>query len=78
MVSEGDEDLPGRIKEVALRYNLVSDYTAFVAVDASRRTDGDSGVSILVPVPVPDGVRYDTTVGYVQSQHSPAPILEAQ
>ena len=57
-----DRDLPGEIKEVALEYGLMSAYTAFVAVDSSRKTEGDHGVTVAVPVPVPDGVRYDTTV----------------
>ena len=57
-----DSDLPGEIKLVALEYGLMSAYTAFIAVDSSRKTTGDHGVTVAVPVPVPDGVRYDTTV----------------
>jgi Ca-activated chloride channel family protein len=55
-------DLPGEIRQVALEYGLMSAYTAFIAVDSSRKTAGDHGVTVAVPVPVPDGVRYDTTV----------------
>jgi Ca-activated chloride channel family protein len=55
-------DLPGEIKQVALEYGLMSAYTAFIAVDSSRKTSGDHGVTVAVPVPVPDGVRYETTV----------------
>ncbi len=55
-------DLPGEIRQVALEYGLMSSYTAFIAVDSSRKTAGDHGVTVAVPVPVPDGVRYDTTV----------------
>jgi Ca-activated chloride channel family protein len=55
-------DLPGEIKQVALEYGLMSAYTAFIAVDSSHKTAGDHGVTVAVPVPVPDGVRYDTTV----------------
>jgi len=55
-------DLPGEIKQVALEYGLMSAYTAFIAVDSSRKTAGDHGITVAVPVPVPDGVRYDTTV----------------
>ena len=40
----------------------MSAYTAFIAVDSSRVTEGDHGVSVPVAVPVPDGVRYETTV----------------
>lgn len=59
---DSDLDLPGEIKQVALEYGLMSSYTAFIAVDSSRKTTGDHGVTVAVPVPVPDGVRYDTTV----------------
>jgi Ca-activated chloride channel family protein len=55
-------DLPVEIKQVALEYGLMSAYTAFIAVDSARKTTGDHGVTVAVPVPVPDGVRYDTTV----------------
>ncbi|NOG52762.1 MAG: VWA domain-containing protein [Planctomycetes bacterium] len=47
---------------LALEYGLMSQYTAFVAVDSSRVTEGDHGTTIGVPVPVPDGVKYETTV----------------
>jgi len=55
-------ELANAIKNTALEYQLVSDYTSFVAVDASRRTDGEFGVTVPQAVPVPDGVRYETTV----------------
>ncbi|MEN6335352.1 MAG: VIT domain-containing protein [Phycisphaerales bacterium] len=54
--------LPNEIKQTALEYGLMSAYTAFIAVDSTQTTQGDHGVTVAVPVPVPDGVRYDTTV----------------
>jgi Ca-activated chloride channel family protein len=54
--------LPDQIKRVALDYGLMSAYTAFVAVDSTRRTEGNHGTTVPVAVPVPEGVRYDTTV----------------
>ncbi len=50
------------VRELALNYGLVSAYTAFVAVDATQRTEGRSGTTVPVAVPVPKGVRYETTV----------------
>ena len=50
------------IRRVALRHQLVSNYTSFVAVDSSETTGGKYGVTVHQAVPVPDGVRYDTTV----------------
>jgi Ca-activated chloride channel family protein len=61
-IYDTNPDLPGEIKQVALEYGLMSAYTAFIAVDSSRTTAGDHGITVSVPVPVPDGVRYDTTV----------------
>ncbi len=55
-------ELDGMIRRTALDYQLMSDYTAFVAVDASQRTSGGYGVTVVQPVPVPAGVRYETTV----------------
>jgi Ca-activated chloride channel family protein len=59
---DNNPNLPGQIRQVALEYSLMSAYTAFIAVDSSRKTTGDHGVTLAVPVPVPDGVRYDTTI----------------
>lgn len=47
---------------VALDYNLMSAYTAFVAVDSLTRTDDRVGTTVSVGVPVPEGVKYETTV----------------
>jgi Ca-activated chloride channel family protein len=62
LVAEEDTGLAEQIKRVALDYGLMSAYTAFVAVDSSRRTEGEYGTTVAVPVPVPAGVRYETTV----------------
>lgn len=55
-------ELPAQIKQVALDYGLMSAFTAFVAVDSTRRTEGAEGVTVPVAVPVPEGVKYQTTV----------------
>jgi Ca-activated chloride channel homolog len=57
-----DAALPAQIKQVALQYGLMSAYTAFIAVDSTQTTAGTYGVTVAVPVPVPEGVRYETTV----------------
>lgn len=54
--------LGATIKHIALQYQLASDYTSFVAVDSSATTEGDYGVTVHQAVPVPEGVRYETTV----------------
>jgi Ca-activated chloride channel family protein len=57
-----NRDVSADVRQTALTYGLVSEYTNFLAVDSSQKTAGDHGTSVAVPVPVPDGVRYETTV----------------
>ncbi|MBI2926383.1 MAG: VWA domain-containing protein [Verrucomicrobia bacterium] len=61
-IYEPNRDLPGQIKQIALDYGLMSAFTAFVAVDSTRRTEGDAGTSVPLAVPVPEGVKHETTV----------------
>jgi Ca-activated chloride channel family protein len=56
-------NLAAQVKALALEHGLMSPFTAFLAVDATRQTDGTYGTTVGVPVPTPEGVRYDTTVG---------------
>ncbi len=61
-LSDQRSELANEIKQVALDYGLMSAYTAFVAVDSLERTQGEKATTVPVPVPVPDGVKYETTV----------------
>ena len=54
--------LADSIRATALEHSLMSAYTSFVAVDATERTAGERGTTVPQAVPVPEGVRYDTTV----------------
>ena len=56
-------ELAQTIRETALEYQLMSHYTSFVAVDASYQTAGAHGTTVHQALPVPEGTRYDTTVG---------------
>ncbi len=58
-----------RITRTALDFNLMSAFTSFVAVDSLTRTAGGPGTTVDVPVPVPDGVNYGTTVQERQRTH---------
>ncbi|MCY4155139.1 MAG: VIT domain-containing protein [Gammaproteobacteria bacterium] len=55
-------ELGDAIKRIALEHQLASDYTSFVAVDSTEITAGEHGVTVHQAVPVPEGVRYETTV----------------
>jgi Ca-activated chloride channel family protein len=61
-IYEPNPDWAGQIKKVALDYSLMSSFTAFIAVDSTRRTAGNAGTTVPVSVPVPEGVKYETTV----------------
>ena len=50
------------IKTTALDYGLLSQFTAYIAVDSSHSTQGWSGTTVPVPVPTPECVKYETTV----------------
>jgi Ca-activated chloride channel family protein len=58
----GPASLEAEVRKTALDHGLVSTYTAFVAVDSSRVTEEGHGTTVVQPVLVPEGVRYDTTV----------------
>jgi Ca-activated chloride channel family protein len=55
-------DCAGEIRATAIEHSLMSQYTAFVAVDSSRVTEGATGTTVPVAVPTPAGVKYETTV----------------
>ena len=55
-------ELRDAIRRIALQYQLASDYTSFVAVDSSDITEGEYGVTVHQAVPMPEGVRYETSV----------------
>ncbi|MBN1674547.1 MAG: VWA domain-containing protein [Kiritimatiellae bacterium] len=61
-IAQPAAELKDEIVRTSVEYNLLSRYTAFLAVDSLDRTAGEHGVSVNVPVHVPDGVRYETTV----------------
>jgi len=56
------EELRQTVTQTALEYSLMSTFTAFVAVDSMSKTEGEFGTTVAVPVNVPEGVKYETTV----------------
>jgi Ca-activated chloride channel family protein len=52
------------IRDLALRYGLLSAHTSFIAVDSDHRTGGTYGTTVPVPVNMPQGMRYESTGGY--------------
>jgi Ca-activated chloride channel family protein len=62
MTIEGNTSQRSEVLATALQHNLVSSYTSFIAVDASRLTAGSSGTTVQQALPTPKGVKYETTV----------------
>ncbi|MFN3165683.1 MAG: VIT and vWA domain-containing protein [Phycisphaeraceae bacterium] len=60
---DGNNEMKPAVLATALEYGLVSAYTSFLAVDATRVTAGATGTTVNQALPVPEGVKYDTTVG---------------
>ncbi len=60
-----DQDIIDQITDTALDYQIMSDYTSFVAVSEEVRTDPDTGepVTVQVPVNMPEGVSYQGVFG---------------
>ena len=54
MTHTPSDELREEMLAVSLEHSVQCRYTAFLAVDSSRRTEGESGYTVNVPVPVPD------------------------
>ncbi len=63
LAATGDRAVEDEVLAVALAHQLMSARTAFLAVDSLSRTAGTPGTPVDVAVPLPEGVRYETTVG---------------
>ncbi|NBC84045.1 MAG: hypothetical protein GVY19_11805, partial [Bacteroidetes bacterium] len=62
---DNNESYQKKIIDLGLNYNLLTDYTSFVAVDSEIRNTGDTLVSIKQPLPLPEGVP-NTAIGQNQ------------
>jgi TonB family protein len=49
-------DLPSEITQLGLRYNLLTQYTSFVAIDSVVRNPGGESEQVRQPLPLPEGV----------------------
>jgi Ca-activated chloride channel family protein len=58
-----DEKIKDQIIQTALDYQLMSQFTSFVAVEQMTVTDGGKPRTISVPVEMPEGVSYDGIFG---------------
>ena len=56
-------DVKAEITKLGVDYRLMTQYTAFVAVDESRVTEGGKPVTVEVPVEMPEGVSHEGVFG---------------
>ncbi len=62
--SEYPDPIVTEITVTALEYQILSNYTSFVAVSDEARTDStDNPITVQVPVNMPDGVSYEGIFG---------------
>lgn len=52
-VTDSIKDL---VTALGLKYNLVTEYTSFIAIDSFARAEGDTATTVQVPNPLPGGV----------------------
>ena len=57
-----DPETTAEVTRLGLQYNLLTQYTSFVAIDSRVRREGDEVTTIKQPLPLPSGVP-DTAVG---------------
>ncbi|MCD4814549.1 VWA domain-containing protein [bacterium] len=69
-----DDKQVKEVTQLGLDYNLLTDYTSFVAVDTEVRADGKPKDTVKQPLPLPQGVS-DSAVGGMAfaSKSAPAP-----
>ncbi|MBN1416783.1 MAG: energy transducer TonB [Bacteroidales bacterium] len=53
---DANAELVKTITDLGLKYNLLTDYTSFVAVDSEIRNTGSNLTTIKQPLPLPEGV----------------------
>jgi len=59
----GDKALEQQITDIALEFHLMSQYTAFVAVDESRIVGDGTPMKVMQPVELPEGVSREGVEG---------------
>lgn len=60
---ERNAETETRITELGLRFSLMTQFTAFIAVDLQSRVEGGKPVVVEVPVEMPDGVSHQGVFG---------------
>jgi Ca-activated chloride channel family protein len=68
-LSPQDSVLINEIIALSMKYNILSNYTSFIAIDSVIRNTGDSLTTVPIPLPLPEGVPDAAVGGYVSSDY---------
>lgn len=60
--TSGEEESKNEIIKLGLKYNLLTMYTSFIAVDSIKRNEGGEMTTVVMPNPMPQGVS-DKAIG---------------
>jgi Ca-activated chloride channel family protein len=71
---DGNAELVKNITDLGLKYNLLTDYTSFVAVDSEIRNTGGNLTTVKQPLPLPEGVS-NYAVGQPMGKAAYAPSM---
>lgn len=63
----GGQEMVDEVTDLGLKYNLLTAYTSFVAVDTEARNIGGTQTTVEQPLPLPEGVSNLAKGGYNQS-----------
>ena len=75
LTSEYPDLIVSEITATALEYQILSNYTSFVAVSEEVRTDStDNPLTVQIPVNMPDGVSYEGVFGTGTPPQGTSPI----
>jgi len=61
----------GEVTDLGLRYNLLTPYTSFVAIDSEVRNADGSPSTVNQPLPLPQGVSDYAVGGFAMKAHAP-------
>ena len=65
-VSGSDSEIKEKVTALGLKYNLLTKYTSFIALDSEIRNDNGQITTIKQPLPLPDGVSNYAIGGIAQ------------
>ena len=60
--SNGVTDIEQQVTQLGLKYNLLTRFTSFIAVDSEKRNSSGKSTQVNMPLPLPDGVS-DLAIG---------------